>query len=466
LGKKDYSDYTKMNLIFVLIGERDAQYFYNLALFLKKYFANISFISFNDSAKRIIKQERNIKLINLSYKNVDYSHQYSLIETNYKISLDDVIRHDLVTFKSSKKFLKNKFIHYFLTLDSILDSQKNNYVFQEIGGYIANLSVFYQCKNKNINHVFLEPSFFPGRVHALINSIDPVNPKLIKPVSVCVKKHLETCQEMKLLSFSSKDKLHYSHPIKKFFLIGNWTALLTKLLNIYVKKNYVEHQFWKSHIKRYAGYAFNSTYSFIFNFYKKLNQVDQDKAIYFPLHVPEDFQLTTRCPEFYDQIKILRTLLSIKPKNVALITKEHPAMKGSFPSRQTKDLFQRKDFYLIQPEINNFDIIKFSELIITINSKTGFEALLSNKKVICLSKSFYSNSGLTINLSLAELSKSINRIIPTEEIDQSEKVLHLAQGIYNLSYPMSLYDNSELNILNSVETVIQIMKNENFIPNQ
>ena len=100
--------------------------------------------------------------------------------------------------------------------------------------------------------------------------------------------------------------------------------------------------------------------------------------IYFPLHVPNDFALTLRAQEYQDQISIINKICQIykKDKKLSICIKEHPARIGSLNLIQ---LMHNENLIILNPKINNFDILNKSLAIITLNSKAGFEAILEKK---------------------------------------------------------------------------------------
>ena len=54
-------------------------------------------------------------------------------------------------------------------------------------------------------------------------------------------------------------------------------------------------------------------------------------------------------------------------------------------------LLKNKKIKILKPSINSYDIIEKSRSIITINSKTGFEALIYNKPLYVFGESYYKN---------------------------------------------------------------------------
>ena len=93
------------------------------------------------------------------------------------------------------------------------------------------------------------------------------------------------------------------------------------------------------------------------------------------MHGPNDFALTLRAQEYQDQISIINKICQIykKDKKLSICIKEHPARIGSLNLIQ---LMHNENLIILNPKINNFDILNKSLAIITLNSKAGFEAIL------------------------------------------------------------------------------------------
>ena len=90
---------------------------------------------------------------------------------------------------------------YIKKINEILNqySYKNSFIFQEIGGFSSNISLYLFSTANNFQHYFLEPSYFLGRFHALKNTYD-CNPlerkdknneqKMLKSQKILIKNKL------------------------------------------------------------------------------------------------------------------------------------------------------------------------------------------------------------------------------------------------------------------------------------
>jgi len=100
------------------------------------------------------------------------------------------------------------------------------------------------------------------------------------------------------------------------------------------------------------------------------------------------------------------------------------------------------------PETNSFKLIQNSALVVTVNSKVGFEAIMQRKKVVVVGDAFYKNNGVTFDLeNINEAGNVINRAIQSEP-PSADKINEFLQKIYKWSYPCELFylekENMEL----------------------
>ncbi len=124
---------------------------------------------------------------------------------------------------------------------------------------------------------------------------------------------------------------------------------------------------------------------------KRRHQVDNydvagKRYIFFPMQVGSDSQLI-----FHSEIRNIQAiefaLLDAESQGLDLVVKLHPAEIDSLEFNKILALRDTRKFYIIdQP---TFMIVSHCVKVITINSTVGMEALLLNKPVAFLGKSFF-----------------------------------------------------------------------------
>lgn len=129
------------------------------------------------------------------------------------------------------------------------------------------------------------------------------------------------------------------------------------------------------------------------NFLKKhsLSYIPNQKFIYFPLPVQPESQNNAWAPFFVNTFSLIENIAKSMPVTHLLFVKEHPGQKSK--------LWRSTEFYerilslpnvrLINPNVNNFEMISKSDLVLLINSSSGLESLFYKKPVIVFGNTFY-----------------------------------------------------------------------------
>lgn len=292
-------------------------------------------------------------------------------------------------------------------------------VVQELGGFASVISGYYISRFFGFDHYFLEPSFFRGRYFLLKNSFIPEGiGQLSAETNSEVAQILERVKQSGEIVIPFKDRTHYLNLFNKVFSRRNFVRFYQKLYDKYVLGYYEEFRYIYKYSRRH-----------ILSFYNKWSlsscftqEVPQEKFIYYPLHVPLDVAITFRSPVFKDQINLIDLICRSCPLGYKVAIKEHPAMVGVIKSSAIKELLNRyQHLILLNPKINNYKVMKKASLLVTVNSKSGAEALSIGKRVIVLGDAFYTKSPLVTELrDLSKLSQEIARNLILEPLNTSE----------------------------------------------
>lgn len=120
--------------------------------------------------------------------------------------------------------------------------------------------------------------------------------------------------------------------------------------------------------------------------FKQLDRYDLDSEfdIFFPLQIPYDQNI--KINSRYDQFQIFNKLVVwAKNKNLKIIFKTHPQNDKLFD----RYLKMKDDKNIFFSDESIYSLFKSSNLVYTINSSVGFEAILHNKKVVTFGKCDY-----------------------------------------------------------------------------
>ena len=114
-----------------------------------------------------------------------------------------------------------------------------------------------------------------------------------------------------------------------------------------------------------------------------------DRFLLFPLHYHDDAQMTFREP-LLDQYDLIREVSRALPSDVCLYVKPHPHYSGiDVTFSNLSKIRSLRNVKVIKPDTPTVDLIKQSKAVITVNSTTGFEALILGIPVVTFGHDFY-----------------------------------------------------------------------------
>jgi hypothetical protein len=439
----------KINILFAVIAFREAKFFCNVAEFIKnKYNINSAFLTFYEPADGYLEQ-RGHKVFSI-HKNVKVrdksvsDDKIKRVEVTYGIdNIRRLLFHEKLTFNRFNEYeLMKKLIAYDEYFVKLFAEYQINNVVQELGGFIAPLSLFYRCRQVGVNHIFLEPALFKGRLFFNVNTTG-VNLKSFHCIDDKAKQYVDEYidgyNRDKRIMIPSKDKHHLGSGLKKLINADNLGKLVKKIYHKYIKRENEEYNAIYNHIKRHTLMLLCR--SLLKRYYSEPDY--SKKYIYFPLHVPLDFQLTVRDYKYINQIALAEYISNILPRGYYLYIKEHPASIGGYKYNAVKDLLKNHNVKLIKPEINSYDLINRSVVVFTINSKVGAEALMQAKPVVTVGSPYYGKSKNVIKIKdLKSLEKlDFRRLAAQNDID-----FDFFYKVYVSSSKSDLYNNNNQNI--------------------
>ncbi len=457
----------KKLLIFAPIAEREVHFYlaYCRHAKLQNQGYDIQFISFFQPGNKML-NDAGYKVWDI-YDLIDNADSFKTkkedLESFFGISnIQAQTLHEKVTFnlRDSGQII-DKYWRYLNATHNILSELLKKFraeeiqVFQELGGFVAPLSLYYSCKREKINHVFFEPSFFRSHMHFVENSlnnnfltVDQVDDHAVSQFLPKVETYFDNITKSQKLVIFSKDIQHYKDMgLKKLFQISNIKKLYNKLAYKYIFRYRQEYEWIGNHVSRSVRQyvnriRFGSRYS---------RQIPEVPFVYFPFHVQLDYQLTIRNPEFLNQLALVRHLAEVCPNRFKVVVKEHPVTIGGFNYSEFKKLItDNTNIVVLHPMINTHDIVKKADAVVTINSKVGAESLLYNKKVVCLGNGFYWNSNVVTKIDgFQDLQKWLVQLKDGVIADpDKDRILKYFSYVMSQSYPFELYEHSPENLKN------------------
>ncbi len=452
---------SEFDILFAPIAEREVIFYLNVAKYLrKKYNMKSSFLTFYSPCDDLIRK-RGFKVFSIHEEKYSFKEYYSPqkvkdLEKRYgEDNLRALLAHEKLTFaRYDEKSLFEKMLTYQKYIENILDSNKIGLVAQELGGFIAPLVLFNECKLKGIDHVFFEPALYKGKLFYNMNSMEvDLKDGDSKEAMEYIKRYLEGYNDQHTIVIPQKDRHHFMDAsIKKLINNRNLRQLARKIYYKYIMKKDEEYDAILNHVKRFTTMYFRR---------KGLSDLYSspdfsEKYIYFPLHVPLDFQLTVREPQYLNQVELLSQVAKMLPVGYKLYTKEHPASIGGYAFFAMRTLLkENKNVRLINPGENSYDLIKNSQYVLTINSKVGAEAVMQGKDVLVLGNPYYLESKKARKIyDIKELNNILNNEIPkNKELDYD-----FFKKVYFSCYNAELYNNESENIKEFSEALKEKIK--------
>lgn len=356
--------------------------------------------------------------------------------------------------------LLRKFKGHLHAMSAILDEVMRNgservHLVQELGGFLSVLAAYHAARARGIDNVFIEPSFFRGRVFFERNSF--AAPAVPGPrstsVSAAVRTVLGKVKTTQQTVIPAKDRHHYRGASNKLLDSRNMRRFAQKLADKYLLRKHEEFQHVGGHVRRHLRMFFNHLR--LKTHYRPLPEAG--RLIYYPLHVPADFALTIRSPEFLDQYALIDYLCRSAPLGYKVAVKEHPALIGAVSPARMGNLLARNDnLLLLDPSYNNYEVLGRAEAVVTVNSKSGAEALLLGKPVMVLGDAFYRPCRLVHAVDrLGDLPTILAALVSRRERPDEAGVEAYFQDIWDRSFPGELYDRAPDNVQRFAESLMQ-----------
>jgi hypothetical protein len=438
------------DILFSVMTEREAVFFSEIAKRLRKDGFSSAFVAYHEAAERHVENagfpSHSLHKLRDKYLSNGSSDPMESAEKEFGLDhFQSMYRHEMLTTRRRDDVEhQRKSLASLRVFQSILSGNRFKCVIQELGGFIAPQALFYAARKYQTPQVFIEPAMFPKRVVFTCDSFysDIPSTASAEPAPPELKPYVENYFKNRPVVIPHKDRVQFTDmTLRKLFSFYNFKRLFRKAYHKYVTGEREEYNALGSYVFAHVMRWYRRKILAIFYQDPKPGE----RYVYFPLHVPLDFQLTVRCPEFLNQEAIIEQLASSLPIGYKLYVKEHPAAIGSHSLLRFWGVLRALNTRLIHPRHNSFDLIRNAQAVITINSKVGSEALLQTKPLLVLGKTYYRGKGLTVDVAnLAELPQKIREVL--EWTPRQKDVERFLTRVWNWSYPGELYETSPENL--------------------
>jgi hypothetical protein len=148
----------------------------------------------------------------------------------------------------------------------------------------------------------------------------------------------------------------------------------------------------KTHTKYREGYDYLGwcwpmlRKPFIFSYLKKCGvrpeMLDGSRVVLFPLHMEPEASLLNLSPELNNSIELISWVSKSLPADTVLVVKEQPSMFGMRPRSYYDNLRRMANVMVAHPEVHGREWLTRCDMLATITSTMGFEAVAVEKPVL------------------------------------------------------------------------------------
>lgn len=446
-----------MKFLISTLAEYQSDFWLQVGMRLQQAGHAVSYLSFDDRSTEMLR-EGGFKVYSYSETSLPSGvfDEHSAIQFLNNLGIADLnfwMGHERFAFGMRDTFamLTKLICSYRLAQEAIRDlmqTEGSGILLQELGGFLSVIGAYFAAKQNGIDNYFLEPSFFRGRLFFIRNSFGAkrVNDLDGEPAPGALQDYISKTLQAKAIVVPKKDKHQYTTAFKKVVNSKNLKRLCQKLVDKFVLKKHQEFGHIGWHVKTHIKMILRGIR--VKRYYSHLQACG--RFVYFPLHVPGDMALTLRAPHLLDQMALIDFLCRSVPPGMQVVIKEHPAMVGAISSSRLLELIARYDnLRVLFPKTNNFDVLGQAQLVVSINSKSGAEAMLLGKKVIVLGETFYTHCPLVCRTTdIQTLPSVIAAQLSTNNVPSRVDIERYFSSVWKQSLPGELYtlDAAEIDV--------------------
>jgi len=187
-----------------------------------------------------------------------------------------------------------------------------------------------------------------------------------------------------------------------------------------------------------------------------INQIEDDKFLYFPLQSEPEASILVNTPFYTNQITLIETIAKAIPINSILYVKEHPLQKIKLwrSIDDYKKILEIPNVKLLHPKMNAQEILEKSQGVISISGATGFEALFYQKPVILFGDEHYDKLSMVTKIEVInDLPKKIRNVLLNFKFDEREFGIYM-EILKQFAIPVPYYS-----ILKEGVTLSSIQRN-------
>jgi len=163
--------------------------------------------------------------------------------------------------------------------------------------------------------------------------------------------------------------------------------------------------------------------------------------VFFPLNSEPEISLSIQSKPYVNQIEAVRSVARSLPIGMELFVKEHPRSIGYRSLAYYRKLLRIPNVRLVDPSVESPKVIEHSQMVISVWSFVGFEALLSKIPVIVLGTPSFTmlpNSMVRAISDINTLPRHVSELLKGYQFDQEALENYVAACI-DCSVPIDFY---------------------------
>ncbi len=126
------------------------------------------------------------------------------------------------------------------------------------------------------------------------------------------------------------------------------------------------------------------------NKYDDISDYADKEKVFYPLHFEPEAVLFYMAYFFDNQATVIENVLKCLDTNQIMVIKEHPQQTGRLLEKKFRRIKERyPNLIFIKGEEPTIKILSACQIVVTLGSTAGFEALVLGKRVINLGRVFY-----------------------------------------------------------------------------
>ena len=372
----------------------------------------------------------------LNNKNHKTDFEYlKKFEEKYGINLWKLVYSDINFNEHNNyyKFKKNKILEILEVecrfLESVIEEAKPDFLIIRMTDYHQNQLIQMMCKAKGIRILTLSHARIGYRC-IISQDTDFLDQDLIKKSGSYEEKSFKELQDH-MKGYATQQKF-----FKKSYKNSNFKKAFASLKFLRLSTNKKYRLFFGNYGKTPLNVIKNEINlslkkiirkSFLNNHAEK--NFKKESFVYFPLHLQPERSTLILSPFYTNQLEVIRNIAKSLPVEYKLYVKEHP-IQGINSWREVsyyKEILQLPNVKLIHPSITNEQMIKESDLVMTITGTGGLEAALYEKPAIVFADVIYSKlESVFIVKNIEELPKLIKHALKIKvEIKDVNRYINL-----------------------------------------